>query len=99
MRLNREGRSCARTDPTSKDQMGNDQMGNDRLLGQRFGLGSGFLQNIRRNFPDGDIEFEHGRFRAAAPAVYIPVSANKLHFATAGQVEQQRMLAAVELLR
>ena len=67
-------------------------------LGQRFGFGCGFFQDIRRHFPDGDMEFKHRRFCAATPTVYFPVSADELRFAVRGQIEQQGMLATIKLL-
>ena len=45
------------------------------------------------------MEFEHRGFRAPAPAVDLPVRANEFRVGMPGQIKQQRMLAAIELLR
>jgi hypothetical protein len=57
------------------------------LLSQRFGLSRGFLQNIGRYFPDGEMEFEHRRFCAASPTVDLPVRADELHVTARAEVE------------
>src|ERR1700686_3374653 len=71
----------------------------DSNLGQRFGVCCGFFKNFRRHFPDGEMKLEHRLFRAATPAVHFPVGPNELRITVRGELEQQRMLAAIKLLR
>src|SRR5438270_12287678 len=56
-------------------------------------------QNLRRHFFDRDIKLEHRSFRTPSPALHLPVRAHELHLRMLLQVEQQRMLPAIKLLR
>jgi hypothetical protein len=67
-------------------------------LCQRFGLGCGFFQDIRRHFPDSEMEFEHGGRCAATPSANLPVSADEFSVTISSQVEQQRVLTPVKFL-
>ena len=67
-------------------------------LGERLRLGCRFVQDFRRNLFDSDIDFEHGREFTSAPAIHIPPGAQEFDV-TLPQIEQQRMLTAIELLR
>src|SRR5271156_5580804 len=59
----------------------------------------GFGENLPRNLPQRDVEFEHGRFRSAPPPARFPMCAHKLEFRPGGQIEQQRSFLAIKLLR
>src|SRR5947207_14393947 len=67
-------------------------------LGQRLSFGCGFFQNVRRHFPDSQVEFEHGRGCTATPPAYLPVRTNEFRLTVRSQVKQQRVLAPVKLL-
>src|SRR6476661_7124400 len=67
-------------------------------LGQRLGFGCGLFQNVRRHFPDSQMEFKHGRCCAATPPAYLPVRTNEFRLSVRSQVEQQGVLAPVKLL-
>src|SRR5450756_2692052 len=58
-----------------------------------------FREDFLRDFAQRDVEFEHGRFRAAAPPGHFPMSADKLDLWPRRQIEQQRNFLAIELLR
>ena len=59
----------------------------------------GFREDLLRDFPQRDVEFEHRRFRPAAPPAHLPMRADKLDLWPRRQVEQQRNFLAIELLR
>ena len=59
----------------------------------------GFGEDFLRNFPQRDVEFEHGRFRAAPPSGNFPMCADELDIWPCRQVEQERNFLAIKLLR
>ena len=59
----------------------------------------GFRENFLRDFPQRDVEFEHGRFRPASPPGYFPMRADKLDLSPRRQIEQQRNFLAIKFLR
>src|ERR1700722_724895 len=68
-------------------------------LYHRLRFGGSFFQNLGGNFLNRYIEFEHRRLAPAAPAAHLPVSAQELDLRMSSQVQQQRMLRLVKLLR
>jgi hypothetical protein len=57
-------------------------------------LGQDFLWD----FPQSDAEFEHGRFRPAAPPSHFPMGTDELDLWPCRQIEQQRNFLTIELL-
>src|ERR1700680_241274 len=68
-------------------------------LHHRLRFGSSFFQNVGWYFLDCHIEFEHRRLAPATPPAHFPVSPQELNLRVPRQVQQQRMLRLVELLR
>src|SRR6266403_1903699 len=58
-----------------------------------------FREDFLRDLPQRHMEFEHRGFRTASPAPYFPMCPDKLHVGPRRQIEQQRHLFTVELLR
>jgi hypothetical protein len=56
-------------------------------------------QHVGSNFPELDLEFKARREVAAAPARHFPMRANLTNVGLPREVEQQRVLTAIELLR
>ncbi len=63
----------------------------------RFSLG--FLEDVGRNLARAELELEHGGVGSASPAPHFPMRPQKSHSHVLRQVEEQRLLAGVELLR
>ena len=61
-------------------------------LGQRFGFGRGFLQNIAWHFPATDMKRKHRSLAASAPAADLPMGANKLDVLIPGEIEHRTRL-------
>ncbi len=59
----------------------------------------GFREDFPRDFPQRDVEFEHGRFRPAPPPGYSPMRADELDLWPRRQIEQQRNFLAIKPLR
>src|SRR6516165_9647596 len=58
-----------------------------------------FLEDFRGHFLDANAEFKARRWIATTPAIDLPVGAHKRYLFAILEVQEQRMLAAIELLR
>src|ERR1700752_1278393 len=65
----------------------------------RLGFRCRLAEDVGGYFFDGHAELEHRYFGSASPARYFPVRTNKLHVWMRAEIQQQRSLAAIELLR
>src|SRR5438105_5863604 len=71
----------------------------EKILGQRFRLCGGFFENVSWHFSHGDVKFEHRDLRASPPTINLPMSPHEFDFRMRREIEQQRMLSAIKLLR
>src|SRR5580693_3295947 len=74
-------------------------LGITKVLNHRLRLSSRFFQNFAWHFFDGYMEFEHWGLASSAPSAHLPVSAQEFDVGLPGDIQQQRMLRPVELLR